>query len=294
MRTAILVALIVCVVPIGVGAQSLDFIRSRASEAPDLKFPEQAKTLGFFSPLAMAIYKPDGPGPFPALVIVHSCGGLRPEIQDWAKEALSRGYVAFVIDSLGPRGLKTVCIPPSSVTTWRGAKDALQALDHLKRFAFVDQERIGLMGFSWGAMVGLLVSSREIAELFSPSKRFAAVTSFYPSCYFSTARGAVEFLRPDTDRPALVLMGELDNETPPSDCLPRLEALKSKDVPVRWHLYPNTTHCWDCSSLHNQIKTDFQGNRVIYRYDRNVTKDSAERAFDFLKAHLTPDRTAPR
>jgi hypothetical protein len=85
-------------------------------------------------------------GPFPALVLVHTCGGLRPEIQDWTKNALARGYVAFVIDSLGPRG-------------------------------------------------------------------------------------AVEFLRPDTDRPTLVLMGELDNETPPSDCLPRLEALKSKDAP---------------------------------------------------------------
>lgn len=286
MRPVTLCALLVCLITSLAVAQPFD-IRAAASQAPDLKFPESPKKLGLFSSLEMAIYKPDGAGPFPALVLVHTCGGLRPEIQDWTKNALSRGYVAFVIDSLGPRGVKSVCIPPSPVNIWRGAKDAFQALEHLRRFDFVDQSRIGLMGFSWGAMVGLLVNSRAVAEALSPAGRFASVASFYPACYFSTSRGAVEFLRPDTDRPTLVLMGELDNETPPSDCLPRLEALKSKDAPVSWHLYPKTTHCWDCASLDNLTKTDFQGNRVTYRYDSAVTKDSARRAFDFFAEHMS-------
>jgi len=286
MRTVTLCALLVCLITRLAVAQPFD-IRAAASQAPDLKFPASPKTLGLFSSLEMAIYKPDGAGPFPALVLVHTCGGLRPEIQDWTKNALSRGYVAFVIDSLGPRGVKSVCLPPSPVNIWRGAKDAFQALEHLQRFDFVDQSRIGLMGFSWGAMVGLLVNSRAVAEALSPSGRFASVASFYPACYFSTARGGVEFLRPDTDRPTLVLMAELDNETPPSDCLPRLEALKSKDAPVSWHLYPKATHCWDCASLDNLTKTDFQGNRVSYRFDSAVTKDSARRAFDFFTEHMS-------
>jgi dienelactone hydrolase len=286
MRTLTLCALLVCLLPSWALAQ-FD-IRAATSQAPDLKFPEAPKPLGSFGSLEMAIYKPDGAGPFPALVLVHTCGGLRSEIQDWAKDALARGYVAFVIDSLGPRGVKSVCIPPSPVNIWRGAKDAFQALEHLQRFDFVDQSRIGLVGFSWGAMVGLLVNSRAVAEALSPSRRFASVVSFYPACYFSTPRGNVEFLRPDTDRPTLVLMGELDNETPPADCLPRLEALKRKDAPVRWHLYPKATHCWDCASLDNLTKTDFQGNRVTYRYDRAITRDSARRAFEFLASPASP------
>ncbi len=267
-------------------------ILSSASQAPDLKFPDEAKELSASSPLAMAIYKPAGSGRFPALILVHTCGGLRPEIRNWTKQALSRGYVVFVIDSLGPRGLKTVCHPPSPVSIWRGVKDSFQALDHLKRFEFVDPDRVGLMGFSWGAMVGLLASSKAVANVFSPSKRFAAVASFYPGCYFpaSGTRGEIEFLRTDTDRPTLVLMGELDTETPPADCLARLEALKDRGGPASWHLYPKATHCWDCSSLNNLSKVDSFGHKVVYFYDEQVTNDSSRHAFDFFADHLASIR----
>ena len=289
MRKVVAFAFVGFLFPALVAAQSFqERILSFASQAADLRFPEEAKELSLSSPLSMAIYRPEGAGPFPALIVVHTCGGLRQEMLDWSKEALSRGYVVFVIDSLGPRGVKTVCYPPTPVNIWRGVKDSFQALAHLKRYDFVDPDRVALMGFSWGAMVGLLASSKTVADAFSPSKRFAAVASFYPACYFPATgtRGEIEFLRPDTDRPALVLMGELDNETPPSHCLPRLEALKDRGVPVSWHLYPKTTHCWDCSSLDNFSKLDFRGNQVVYRYDKEITKDSSQRAFDFLANHL--------
>lgn len=267
-------------------------ILSSASQAPDLKFPDEAQELSASSPLAMAIYKPAGAGRFPALILVHTCGGLRPEMRNWTQQALSRGYVVFVIDSLGPRGLKTLCHPPSPVSIWRGVKDSFQALDHLKRFEFVDPDRVGLMGFSWGAMVGLLTSSKTVANVLSPSKRFAAVATFYPGCYFpaSGPRPEIEFLRTDTDKPTLVLMGELDTETPPADCLPRLEALKDGGIPVSWHVYPNATHCWDCRSLDNVSKVDFLGRKVVYLYDEQVTHDSTHRAFDFLANHLSARR----
>jgi len=80
----------------------------------------------------------------------------------------------------------------------RAAASQAPALEHLQRFDFVDQSRIGLMGFSWGAMVGLRVNRRAVAEALSPSGRFASVASFYPACHFSTSRGAVEFLRYDS------------------------------------------------------------------------------------------------
>ena len=63
--------------------------------ARDLKFPEQAKSLGVFSALEMAIYKPEGAGPFPALLLMHTCGGLTQHIQEWTKRAMQRGYVVF-------------------------------------------------------------------------------------------------------------------------------------------------------------------------------------------------------
>jgi dienelactone hydrolase len=273
--------------PLGAGGLA------RANQGPDLKFPEEATELSFFSPLAMAIYKPTGAGPFPALVVVHTCGGLRAEIRDWTKLALERGYVVFVMDSLGQRGVSAQngCNPATWVFPARGTKDAFQAREHLRKFTFVDQDRVALVGFSWGAMVGLYASSSAIASQLS-SSRYGAVVSFYPMCYFpgSGQFREVERLHADIDKPLLVLMGEQDNETPPADCIPRLEKLKQKGAPVEWHLYPATTHCWDCSSLNNFSKTDFLGNRVVYRYDRQVTQDAAERMFAFLARHLKADK----
>jgi len=264
-----------------------DAVTRFANASPDLAFPTEAGELGAFSRLQMAIYKPTGDGPFPAVVILPSCGGLRPEVLDWAKRTVARGYVAFVVDPVTQRG-QPVCVPGSPSNHYRGAKDAFQALAHLKRFPFVDRERIGLLGFSWGAMVGLLVSSQTFAELYSPSDRFVAAVGFYPLCHVEPMQGrpAVDFVRPDHDRPALILLGEEDVEAPPADCVSLLKASVEKGQPVEWHLYSGATHCWDCSSLHNATKTDFRGVRVVYKYDKTKTEESVKRAFDYLDARL--------
>ena len=78
-------------------------------------------------------------------------------------------------------------------------------------------------------------------------------------------------------------MGELDNETPAGECVEKLKAAKAAGAPVEWHVYPETTHCWDCRQLDNFSKVDMCGNRVTYRYSEDVTRDSARRMFEFLQ-----------
>src|SRR4051812_34272421 len=94
-----------CVIawPGSTAAQPLDAAAIQASTAlaPDVKFPTEAKEPSIFSRSGNTILKPPGAGPFPAIVIHHSCGGIRNEIWDWANHAVERGYVAFVLDSLG-------------------------------------------------------------------------------------------------------------------------------------------------------------------------------------------------
>jgi dienelactone hydrolase len=272
-------------------------LRNAAALAQDLPYPDKVSEFGFFTTPQMAVYKPDGSGPFPALVLQHQCGGLRNatsgwqnlSVLEWAKTAVKRGYVAFVIDSMGPRGADSLCFgPKAGVNFMRGARDALLAAAHLKKFEFVDKERIAHAGYSWGAMVSLAVSGKTWGEALGDGTRFAAAVSFYPGCFsIRPATGpAYELINPDVDKALLVLMGELDNETPPSDCLPKLEAAKSAGGPVYWHVYPATTHCWDCRNLHNYSKTDGRGNRVTYLYNANITRDAEQRMFDFLETQM--------
>lgn len=272
-------------------------LQGAAAQAPDLPLPTEVSSLGFLSSPRLALYKPEGAGPFPAIVLLHQCGGLRADGRNWlnmamlgwAKEAVARGYVALLLDSLGPRGVDTVCLgAKGGVNFPRGLRDALQAAEHLRGLPYVDRERIVMVGFSWGAMVGVLGSSRGWAAALAPGERFRAVAAVYPGCFQIKPPGGVPFeiVRDDIDRPLLVLMGDLDNETPAADCIARLQPLKDAGAPVQWHIYPGATHCWDCETLNGLRKIDFRGNAVTYRYRSDLTRDSVERVFGFFATTL--------
>jgi dienelactone hydrolase len=265
-----------------------------ASQAKDLTFPDKAEPASALTRPRMALLKPDGAGPFPAIVMFHQCSGLNTSMADWAKLAVSRGYVVLLIDSLGPRNAKMVCMgPQNGVNLARGTRDALQAAQYLRSQPFVDKERVALAGYSWGAMVGLLSSSRRYAGQLNAGPGFQAVASFYPGCFSATPQSGgrpFEIFNDDIGQPLLVLMGEADTETPPSDCLPKLEKAKAAGLPVAWHVYPKTTHCWDCKHADGHSKVDARGNKVNYRYDPAVTKDSTERLFGFLAEKLGQPR----
>ena len=51
------------------------------------------------------ISKPDGKGPFPAVVLLHSCGGFTSHVtSDWPSYLTGLGYVVLSVDTFGSRG----------------------------------------------------------------------------------------------------------------------------------------------------------------------------------------------
>lgn len=270
-----------------------DALARAGSLAPDLVLPDQPSVLDMSTEPALALFKPAGAGPFPALVLLHQCSGLRRasgswqnlSMLDWAREAVTRGYVVLLLDSLGPRGVDSVCMgAKGNVNFPRGLRDAFLAADHLRRLPYVDPQRVVFAGFSWGAMVGLMGSSAAWGRALVATERFRAVVAFYPGCFDIGPRGGTSYavVNRDIDRPLLVLGGGLDTETPPAECTSRLEPIKAAGSPVEWHVYPEATHCWDCANLDGLRKTDWRGSAVEYRYSRDVTRDSATRMFDFF------------
>ncbi len=100
-----------------------------------------------------SVSKPDGNGPFPALVLLHGCGGPQPGNALWAAELNKWGYVTIEIDSFVRRGVKEICTDLKRVTVSERVVDAYAALDYLQTLAPVEKDRIGVMGWSYGAMV---------------------------------------------------------------------------------------------------------------------------------------------
>src|SRR5688572_5632203 len=65
--------------------------------------------------LSAGLYKPDGNGPFPAVIVLHDCGGMEGHVIKWAKLLVSWDYVAIVPDSFGSRGLGSMCTSVNTV-----------------------------------------------------------------------------------------------------------------------------------------------------------------------------------
>ena len=97
--------------------------------------------------LPVTIYKPDGAGPFPFIVLLHGCGGLKNEamwtrwVEPWASLFREHGIGTAAVDSFGPRGVAQVC-NTGGVAAWavRRADDAdarRQVIDFLSAHGVV-------------------------------------------------------------------------------------------------------------------------------------------------------------
>ena len=110
--------------------------------------------------------KPDGNGPFPAIVHLHGCGGLSKAFKAgtdkglWSERLAAWGYVVLVVDSFTTRGIEQACTAVGSGIAARIA-DAYGALAYLSAQPFVDASRIAVLGISQGAITALsLVGAR--------------------------------------------------------------------------------------------------------------------------------------
>ena len=98
--------------------------------------------------------KPDGAGPFPAVVGLHGCAGMHDTTkQKLADELVARGYAILLVDSYATRGIDHACTSSAFATFLRRRPDAYGALVFLARQTFVDPHRVAAVGFS--AALGL-------------------------------------------------------------------------------------------------------------------------------------------
>jgi dienelactone hydrolase len=138
------------------------------------------------------LMKPDGIGPFPAIVALHGCNGLFKggtlvaREAAWAQLLTSHGYVVLFPDSFGPRDVTSDC--EGRVRAWaERSYDTYGALRYLQAQPFVIGERIGLMGWSHGGGTVILplhqtaslvrpICQKVIFALQSPSTRHGVRT----------------------------------------------------------------------------------------------------------------------
>lgn len=220
--------------------------------------------------------KPEGTGPFPAVVLMHGCSGLHQTIGNWSVILKEAGYATLILDSFGPRSVFSVCDSASGK-----ASPAIRALDAYGAMAFlrdqpdIDPNRIALAGWSHGAIAALAaVAASGIATKFE--NEFAAAIAFYPYCI------------PDRrfETPVLLLIGEADDWTPAAPCKALYENNKRQGGALEIVVYPGARHGFDDEQLRFGIEFPGAfGNTHLLLFDDAAYRDSIGRVRSFLARH---------
>jgi len=215
--------------------------------------------------------KPQGSGPFPAIVYLHGCGGLSKSKRDAIAGLMTGwGYVTLAVDSFATRGLKHSC--DNLLSAREG--DALAALRHLSAQSFVDPQRIAVVGSSQGAIIALqLVSTRPNFFAVPDDLKFRAAVAYYPDCSFATDQLTL---------PTIILIGELDDWTPAAHCERLMTRRAGKGAPVRLVVYPGVHHSFDNPNWGDGLRAF--GHWI--KYDADATQRSVTEMHDFLAAQF--------
>lgn len=191
------------------------------------------------------IFRPDGPGPYPAVVFISGCSGFTPGFAPKhyklvAEKFRAKGYVVVFADYLDRRG-KASCM---EITAVDAAEDLVAAAAWLKSQPSIDPARITAIGWSFGGGAVLIaVNKYKIEQL-----AFSRAIVYYPSC------GGLWQWKPKV--PVLMLLASEDRIAPNIMCQ---DAAKESAIPdaVKMVIYPGTQHCFDMSELPPETYYEF-------------------------------------
>jgi dienelactone hydrolase len=161
---------------------------------------------------------PDTGAPLPAVLVLHTSAGS-------SGDRISLHY----IDRLNRAGIATLRISmfADSQSRPRSTRDVLPhafgSLLYLAQHARIDPQRIGVLGFSYGGVMSLIMASDELVREYTGGKaRFAAHLALYPVCsaHLQVLAGAnpvygASIYRKVTGAPVHILAGELDTYDEP-------------------------------------------------------------------------------
>ncbi|WP_460449212.1 dienelactone hydrolase family protein [Alsobacter sp. SYSU BS001988] len=222
-----------------------------ALSSPARAEPQRIRLTGSDVVLAAVLYKPEGPGPFPAVVALHGCGGLflrngkvSPRDEDWGERLAAQGFAVLMPDSYGPRAVGPQCrnrdrtVRPSA----QRQADAHAARRWLQSQPFVKPEAVSLMGWSNGAATTLyaIKDSKTSRAAMGDGPDFARAVAFYPGCRALAERGGYK-----PRAPLLILMGENDDWTPVESCRRLVDQAKAAGRAATLVAYQGAFHDFD-------------------------------------------------
>lgn len=204
------------------------------------------------------LYRPDGNGPFAAVVAMHNCGGLvnssgtiAARYRDWAQQLVKSGFVVLFPDSYGSRGLGNQCANRNQTVRndRERVADATAARHWLQQQPEVKPDRISLLGWSNGATSALWAVRPRPGH--DDRSDFRSAVALYPACR------RLENTAWSARVPTLILVGALDDWTSVQECERMVAGAKGRSARASIIVYPGAFHDFDHPSRPPQIRGGF-------------------------------------
>ena len=200
------------------------------------------------------LVQPAGPGPFPAVLVIHENRGLNPYVEDVARRAAVEGFVALAPDGLFPVG----GYPGNDDDgrTLQGNLDQAKLRTDMLNSATVlkshklSNGKLGVTGFCWGGSTVNFLAVTLGSDL-------QAGVPFYGAA--AETAGV-----PKIKAPLLIQYAETDPRV--NEMWPAFEtALKAAGVPHQMHIYPGTQH-----GFHNNSTPRYHEASAKLAWDRTI------------------------
>jgi dienelactone hydrolase len=207
--------------------------------------------------LKAMLFRPEGNGPFPAVIGLHNCTGLNnrsgvmgARYRDWGQRLARAGFIVLFPDSHGSRGLGSQCgvrKQPVRVERERVA-DANAARIWLQQQSWVVADRVSLLGWSNGGIAALW-AVRARTQLQSAGPDFRSAVALYPGCRrLSTVAWSARV-------PTLILIGRADDQASAAICQQMVAGTRGRSARVEIHVYPGAYHDFDHPNRPMQLRT---------------------------------------
>jgi dienelactone hydrolase len=244
-------------------------------EFPNLPGREPTRLIGYLARpdtglAALMSTTPRNAQPYPAVVVLHGCGGISSHAMAIADRLGGWGYVALTVDTLGSRGIDTGCYSGTFVDQ---AFDAYAGLRYLSTLEVVDAERVALFGQSMGGSATLYAMDHDLAAQYF-GHTFRAGIAYYPRCVVAP--------EPAMTAPVLILIGEADQWSSVDACKMLRDHARSDSATIDLTVYPGVHHAFDVA----QLKPGRSAGGRWVEYDEPAARDAEKKTRAFLAAQL--------